>query len=689
MDLIQSGTQAAEYFTPFGSLSSRKHGAIQIALNERANDSDDQMKFTFVRRFWPASMSFLIGLTRVVAATGVFWAIDASAGTGPRVLFARPGQSPSAPENTIVLPEAVPDPIEPVNRWLFGFNKAAMTGVVKPSGKVYRAMVLRPLRIGISNVGRNIAYPKRLVNNLLQARWAGAGDETSRFLCNSVLGVGGLFDIATRWDIPASEADFGQTFWLWGWKQPALYLMLPILGPSNERDSVGAAADSAVNPLSYFAPYSYIPMGITYNDLTDSVDEYVRLSKVEADPYYVLHYASTFKRDWRPVALELNGEQDPPSLETLGAIYFTFRNKKFPEQGKTRNVLLSSTARELPYRYWLQPKKAPIVYISPGVGSHRLNGGAIALAELLYENGFSVVTVSSVFNYEFMERASTADVPGYTPEDAHDLHFALTSVDKDLERAYPGRLGSRALMGYSMGGFHTLFIASGGTTNSESLVHFDRYVAIDSPVRLLNCIAVLDRFFAAALDWPAEGRTKEVENTFYKVSAFAKYPPSPETPPPFNSIESKFLVALAFRLTLRDMIFSSQLRHPQGVLQTPLDPWKREPAYREIMEFTFSDYLNDFVAPYYLRRGINLKNPDVLDAGEDLRPHSAALRGNQNIRVIENKNDILLDKSDVEWFESTFEASRVTFFEHGGHLGNLMVPEVQKAILRTVEDLKR
>jgi phospholipid-binding lipoprotein MlaA len=154
----------------------------------------------------------------------------------------------------IVLPESVPDPIEPVNRVVYAFNKGLMTGAVKPTAKVYRFIVRKPVRTGIGNFGKNITYPGRLINNLLQGKWAGARDETYRFGCNTTVGVAGVFDVASKWNIPKADADFGQTFGQWGWK-PACYLMLPIYGPSNERDTVGLAADTAANPLTYIAPY--------------------------------------------------------------------------------------------------------------------------------------------------------------------------------------------------------------------------------------------------------------------------------------------------------------------------------------------------------------------------------------------------------------------------------------------------
>ena len=79
---------------------------------------------------------------------------------------------------TVVLPKSVPDPIEPFNRVMWGFNKGLMTGVIKPTSRVYRFVVVKPVRTGIGNFGRNLTYPGRLINNLLQGKWNGARDES-------------------------------------------------------------------------------------------------------------------------------------------------------------------------------------------------------------------------------------------------------------------------------------------------------------------------------------------------------------------------------------------------------------------------------------------------------------------------------------------------------------------------------
>lgn len=607
-------------------------------------------------------------------------------------------------KETVVLPPSVPDPIEPFNRLMWDFNVGVMTDIIKPTSRVYRFVVVKPVRTSLGNFGRNLTYPGRLINNLLQRKWTGARDESYRFVCNSTVGAAGLFDVATKWNIAKSDADFGQTFGQWGW-EPKCFIMLPLFGPSNERDTVGLAADTAANPLlyilpydfdagdplTYLGPYSYFSYVAAYNDLSDSVNEYVRFSQAEMDPYSEVQYAWTFARANQVANFQVKGKQDESSLETLQSVFFTYKDPDFPNHGETRSVLIPATGKKLKFTYWLQPGSANVVYIIPGLGGHRLSQPSLALAELVYKNGFSAVLISSPFNSEFMEHASTAALPAYLPTDGHDLHVALTEIDHRLRKIYPARLGNKALMGYSMGALNTLYIASTeatnnlmaslGETNLSPLMKFDRYVAISPPVRLLHGVDKLDQFYNAPLAWPAAERTADLENTFLKVAALSRSTLTPQTSLPFDAVESKFLIGLTFRFELRDIIYSSQRRHNQGVLRHTIYNFRREPVYREIMKYSFRDYFDIFAAPYYQSHGLGLTAAATLDKAGDLRSYGPALHANPDIRVIVNENDFLLADEDLAWLRTTVPANNLTVFSKGGHLGNLTNPTVQKSIL--------
>jgi phospholipid-binding lipoprotein MlaA len=654
-----------------------------------------------------------------------------SAQTLPSVSTNGVASPQSSITETVVLPKSVPDPLEPFNRVMWGFNKAVMTGVIKPTSRVYRFVVAKPVRTSIGNFGHNLTYPDRLINNLLQGKWDGARDETYRFACNTTVGVAGFFDPATKWKIPKSDADFGQTFGQWGWK-PQFFVMLPVYGPSNDRDTVGLAADTAANPLIYIAPYkfvandpltylgpyTYLAYAVMYNNLADSVGEYVRFSHAEADPYSEIQYAWTFERANRVANFQVKGKQDAASLETLESVFFTFKDPEFPSHGKTRSALIPATGKKLRFTFWLQPGSANVVFIVPGLGGHRLSETSLALAELVYKNGFSAVLVSSPFNFEFMENASTVALPAYLPVDGHDLHVALTEIDRHLHVLYPDRLGNRALMGYSMGALQSLFIAATEATNQYSavkkgkvlrflhgkygvkevridpvtnhlpLVQFDRYVAINTPVRMAQGVSKLDEFYRAPLSWPVAERADDLENTFLKVAAMSQGTLTPHTSLPFNAIESKFLIGLTFRLSLRDIIFSSQQRNNQGVLHHPIHNYRRDPVYQEILQYSYQEYFDKFAIPYYQAHGLATPAEATIEKAGDLETYETGMHANPDIRVIVNQNDFLLTDADLSWLHATFGPEELTVFPQGGHLGNLFNPAVQKSILAALTPMR-
>jgi phospholipid-binding lipoprotein MlaA len=134
------------------------------------------------------------------------------------------------------------DPLERMNRATFRFNHGLDRRVVRPVAKGYMKAVPHPVRMGISNVLSNAGYTRTIVNDLLQAKLKAFAGDTGRFLMNSVAGIGGILDPATAANLPKNDEDFGQTLGRWG-IGPGPYLVLPVLGPSTVRDTVGLYPD--------------------------------------------------------------------------------------------------------------------------------------------------------------------------------------------------------------------------------------------------------------------------------------------------------------------------------------------------------------------------------------------------------------------------------------------------------------
>jgi phospholipid-binding lipoprotein MlaA len=151
------------------------------------------------------------------------------------------------------LPGGVEDPWEPLNRRVHAFNERADEHIMRPIASGYQRAVPGPVRRGVSNFFGNLLYPVTIINQFLQGKVGEGLSDTGRFVVNTTLGVGGIFDPATRIGFPVHEEDFGQTLAVWGFGR-GNYLVLPFMGPSTVGDSVGSAISGA-----FFYPINEIP----------------------------------------------------------------------------------------------------------------------------------------------------------------------------------------------------------------------------------------------------------------------------------------------------------------------------------------------------------------------------------------------------------------------------------------------
>ena len=138
------------------------------------------------------------------------------------------------------------DPWEPMNRRIHAFNNAVDNAIARPLAQAYATVVPQPVRLGVTNFFDNLHSPLTFINQLLQGRPRHAVQTLGRFVVNSTLGIGGVFDPASDLKMKRRSEDFGQTLGIWGWRS-SRYVELPLFGPRTLRDVVGLAGDA---PLS-------------------------------------------------------------------------------------------------------------------------------------------------------------------------------------------------------------------------------------------------------------------------------------------------------------------------------------------------------------------------------------------------------------------------------------------------------
>jgi phospholipid-binding lipoprotein MlaA len=220
---------------------------------------------------------------------------------------------------------AANDPLEPLNRAVFDFNDRLDTTVIKPVAQTYLDVVPAFVRDRVRAFIDNLAEPRIFVNDMLQGRFDAAGITLSRFLANTIAGVGGLFDVATGQGLRRQTGDFGQTLYAWGVEDGGPYLVLLFFGPSDVRDAVGLGVDLYTTPPSLVVQgddATSIGFGVGLLDGIDlrsrNIDTLDALKASSLD--YYTHFRSVWRQHRAAALREARGQaQAPPELVDPGA----------------------------------------------------------------------------------------------------------------------------------------------------------------------------------------------------------------------------------------------------------------------------------------------------------------------------------------------------------------------------------
>ena len=579
----------------------------------------------------------------------------------------------SHPEDGELMLEGVKDPLEPVNRASFGLNTILFENIIYPTMKGYRWLIPEPGREKISNFNANIQYPIRLVNNSLQWQWSESWTETKRFGINSTAGFLGFYDPALRdYGMRPSKEDLGQTFGKWGWNSQA-YLFIPVLGPTTERDGLGMIGDSFLNPVSYIdSPYNYIARGfLTFNDMTGHADMINDALVENYDPYQLtrLLYSAAREAAVNNYAHD-SSRSDDAETQTLRAIFAKPEDKTFKRSSIDDSAMIEGWKQELPYSVWLQPEPAPLMIQLPGLGSHRKGNMDLALAELAYSEGYSVLIFSNTFNWEFMTAAPQGYAPGYVEKDKELLRVAYHAIMEDLTATYgEERFLDRSIIGMSMGAWYTLNLAA--DMKDRGVENVGHIIAINPPANLVESLAELDKLYRAPLkDGDMDKAKKIIDSALAKAFISTKMQLTPTSDLPFTNEEASYLIGLNFRMTLHQTIIA-------GAFDQQLSSFgSKGELYRDLRGMSFDDYYKKVAIVVNERQGVTEKQ---IDDAIDLKNRESSLKQVKNLHLVLSDNDFLLSEDELNWFKNTF-AGKTTVFEQGGHLGELWRPELQEAI---------
>ena len=226
------------------------------------------------------------------------------------------------------------DPYESVNRKMWAADMALDRYLLKPIAITYRDHTPQMVQTSVTNVLRNLRGPTIMLNDLLQGNPDRAVTTFARLTINTLFGLGGIMDLATKAKIPFHDSDFGQTLGVWGFGTGP-YLVLPLLGPSDPRDGIGYGVDSFADVFSIKmhahgvdeANYARLG-GSIISDRAASIDQLDAVQKESLDFYAAIRSlylqqraaaVATAKADGTPPAPDISGDVINPG-ETVSKV---------------------------------------------------------------------------------------------------------------------------------------------------------------------------------------------------------------------------------------------------------------------------------------------------------------------------------------------------------------------------------
>jgi phospholipid-binding lipoprotein MlaA len=192
------------------------------------------------------------------------------------------------------------DPWERPNRAFYNFNDAIDRNFFTPVAKGYVKVTPQPVRSGVTRFFDNVGYINVIANDLLQAKLGNFASDTGRFVVNSTIGVGGIFDPATSLGMPVHDEDLGQTLGKWGAGE-GRYMVLPLFGPNSLRDVPNVGSSLVLNPITYLNPIVTVPLGAVnaINARANLLEASNIRDQAALDPYTFVREAYRQQREFK------------------------------------------------------------------------------------------------------------------------------------------------------------------------------------------------------------------------------------------------------------------------------------------------------------------------------------------------------------------------------------------------------
>ena len=605
------------------------------------------------------------------------------------------------------------DKHEKFNRKMFNLNSGLNKFIAKPVHIIWSSVLPECCINRIRDAYNNIDYPKRLASCIIQKDGEGIKKETVRFLTNSTLGLGGLFDPADKiFKIKPTNENMEQALCKRKMSSGS-YLVMPCLNSCTPRSLCGRVLEAALDPSVYIATpiTSIIKFGLmvnrtsymqpfakmietNYADPYDihkklfGIENYIRNSNYDRMELLNIPDNNTNKGDDTMAQGQITGaaqnisdllplssalqpdiviqdyKTQTPVIDSMKTALFEDKtinksiwnelsiwNRSFAKQVKTGSVTITEGKPAYRYKYILQKdKNAPLMIFYPSIGEGAGNHHSIVFAKMFYDAGYSIVMQGSHFHWEFVNSMPDGFAPGLPDTDSEYLRLVTIKILDDLKKKYNCEPDDKIIVGTSFGAVASLFVGEKESKNNTLSVR--RFVAISPPVELKYALLQLDKN-SEVFDKEASNEKDKTALTAAKILQIYNLKNENKNRVdtlPLNDDEAKLITTFVMRQKLSDIIYTIE----HGSLN------KEKDIYKMINNMSFRDYAEKYL-------GLSIDD-ECYQAS--LYAISEYLANNDNYIIYEAVDDYLLNKEQLARLK-TLSGQKLYCLNCGSHLGFL------------------
>lgn len=594
------------------------------------------------------------------------------------------------------------DPCERFNRKLFVFNLKLNNCLLRPVNTIWASVMPKYAMDRFKNAYRNMNYPIRLMGCLLQKDFKASKQETVRFLVNTTMGVGGLYDPAmTKYKIEPRDEDIEQALAYWKIKEGP-YLVLPIV-QGNLRDLVGKLLDCPLRPTAYVGPFGAVATALfAVNNTTYMQPMIKKADESYADPYDIAKqvdgiakYIKIANLDRSEVYLEKTASQNTININQVleapkakadveltnfnpqGSLIDSTRtalfdnqkldssiwaemsvwNRNFNKKIKISSIKINSDRSNYRYRYILQKDKAsPLAIIYPSIGEGIMSDKSVVLAKILFDEGYSVIIQGSAFNWEFVKSMPKGYNPGLPDKDAQYLRTTTAEIINSLENKKHYNFGKKILVGCSYGALTGIFTAFQEETDNKSDI--SKYICINPPIEIFYALKQLDKY---CRDWKKDPSDIKLNTalTAEKLmltsdSIYRKEIKDMPENMPFTEDEAKLLIGFFMKQKLYDVVFAIE----NGSRS------KKSNINETINKMSYNDYANKYL---FVNQN---KTPEEITYETGLFSIANFLQRSDKYKIYETLDDYYVNQEQLIRLKQCTKDKSV-FFSNGSHLGQM------------------